>query len=98
MEAASRPVLEPLADLPVEAPIEGGISAGRPTPAQAAPGAFAGASASAGASTPSEQAPKAQESSAADELIDPESLLGPPPPLEDVRVPKASHMEVKEEL
>ncbi len=34
MEAASRPVFEPLTDLPVEAPIDGGVSV------EAAPGAL----------------------------------------------------------
>ena len=83
MEAASRPVLEPLSDLPVEEPFEGGLNTPAPTPSAAA--------------TPTAAAPlpatsRAPESDAVvsgaalDELLDPESLLGPPPPLADTRV------------
>ena len=62
MEAASRPVFEPLSDLPVEAPIDEGVPVGAaPSPS--------GGSAKAGSR-------KAGTEDSADELIDPESLLG----------------------
>src|SRR5580698_5083721 len=62
MEAASRPVFEPLSDLPVEAPIDEGVPVGAaPSPS--------GDSAKAGSR-------KAGSEDSADELIDPESLLG----------------------
>ena len=62
MEAASRPVFEPLADLPVEAPIDEGVPVGAaPSPS--------GGSAQAGSQ-------KAGTEDSTEELIDPESLLG----------------------
>ena len=62
MEAASRPVFEPLADLPVEAPIDEGAPVGvAPSPS--------GVSAPAGSR-------KASAEDSTEELIDPESLLG----------------------
>ena len=62
MEAASRPVFEPLTDLPVEAPIDEGVPVGvAPSPP--------GDSAHAGSR-------KGRPEDSSEELIDPESLLG----------------------
>ena len=63
MEAASRPVFEPLSDLPVETPIEEGVPVGAaPSPS--------GGSAQAGSRK------AGTEDDSTEELIDPESLLG----------------------
>src|SRR6185312_8718755 len=62
MEAASRPVFEPLTDLPVEAPIDGSVPIGA-TPSSSAASANAGSR-------------KTKPEGPADELIAPESLLG----------------------
>ena len=63
MEAASRPVFEPLSDLPVEAPIDEGVPVGAaPSPS--------GGSAQAGSRK------AGTEDDSTEELIDPESLLG----------------------
>ncbi len=80
MEAASRPVLEPLADLPVEEPLGGGH-------ATSAPGA-AGRAAQDTNPSPSQAVAEVDAAALAglDELLDPESLLGPPPPLAETRL------------
>ena len=62
MEAASRPVFEPLTDLPVEAPIDGSVLVG-------AASSSSGDSAHAGSR-------KGESDDSTEELIDPESLLG----------------------
>src|SRR5437868_10771405 len=62
MEAASRPVFEPLTDLPVEAPIDGSVSVGATSSSSGDP-AHAGSR-------------KGESGDSTDELIDPESLLG----------------------
>jgi hypothetical protein len=62
MEAASRPVFEPLTDLPVEAPIDGSVPVG-------AASSSSGDSAHAGSR-------RGESDDSSDELIDPESLLG----------------------
>src|SRR5882757_7716724 len=61
MEAASRPVFEPLTDLPVEAPIDGRVSVGATPASSASPIAPASR--------------KARPLDSTTELIDPESLL-----------------------
>ncbi len=84
MEAASRPVLEPLTDLPVEEPLGGGSA----TPA---PGA-AGRAAQHTNPSPSQAVAEVDAAALAglDELLDPESLLGPPPPLAETRLGASS--------
>jgi len=63
MEAASRPVFEPLADLPVEAPIDEGVPVGAaPSPS--------------GGSAQARSRKAGTEDDSTEELIDPESLLG----------------------
>jgi len=62
MEAASRPVFEPLTDLPVEAPIDGSVPIGATSPSSGASPRTAGS--------------VAKPEDAAQELINPESLLG----------------------
>ncbi|HEX4676046.1 MAG TPA: hypothetical protein VH209_12000, partial [Steroidobacteraceae bacterium] len=62
MEAASRPVFEPLTDLPVEAPIDGSVPVG-PASSSSVDSANAGPR-------------KGESDGSSDELIDPESLLG----------------------
>ena len=72
MEAASRPVLEPLSDLPVEEPIDGTVPGG--PMGQPVPAGDSLASRSVGASPGSRKARPTDP--AADELVDPETLLG----------------------
>ena len=62
MEAASRPVFEPLTDLPVEAPIDGSVPIGATSPSSGAATRPAGSA--------------ANPEDPAQELINPESLLG----------------------
>ena len=73
MEATSRPMLEPLTDLPVEEPPEGA-----PTPR---PGRNPSTPGEAAARATEAPKPRPGEATAGDELIDPEELLGASQPL-----------------
>jgi hypothetical protein len=80
-------VLEPLNDLPVEEPLEGGLHI--PAPTSSATATPTDAPSAAAASLAASRAPQSDalvSGAALDELLDPESLLGPPPPLADTRV------------
>ena len=73
MEATSRPMLEPLTDLPVEEPPEGA-----PTPRPGRNTSTPGEAAARAMETPK---PRPGEATTGDELIDPEELLGASEPL-----------------